>query len=43
MVRIGYTMTGEQAGPRQLVADVVGAEAAGFDFAVASDRYFPWL
>jgi G6PDH family F420-dependent oxidoreductase len=33
----------EQAGPRQLVDDVVTAEQAGFDFAVISDHYFPWL
>jgi G6PDH family F420-dependent oxidoreductase len=43
MVRIGYTMMGEQAGPRQLVDDLVRAEEAGFDFSVASDHYFPWL
>jgi G6PDH family F420-dependent oxidoreductase len=43
MVRIGYTMMGEQAGPRQLVDDVVRAEEVGFDFSVASDHYFPWL
>jgi G6PDH family F420-dependent oxidoreductase len=43
MVQIGYTMMCEQAGPRQLVEDVVAAEAAGFDFAVISDHYFPWL
>jgi G6PDH family F420-dependent oxidoreductase len=43
MVRIGYTMMCEQAGPRQLVADVVRAEEVGFDFSVASDHYFPWL
>jgi G6PDH family F420-dependent oxidoreductase len=40
---IGYTMMGEQAGPRQLVRDVALAEQAGFDFAVISDHYFPWL
>jgi G6PDH family F420-dependent oxidoreductase len=40
---IGYTMMGEQAGPKQLVRDVVLAEQAGFDFAVISDHYFPWL
>jgi G6PDH family F420-dependent oxidoreductase len=40
---IGYTMMCEQAGPKQLVSDVVHAEAAGFDFAVISDHYFPWL
>ncbi|MEU9134213.1 LLM class F420-dependent oxidoreductase [Kitasatospora sp. NPDC048540] len=43
MVRIGYTMMTEQAGPRQLVSDVVRAEEAGFDFSVASDHSFPWL
>ncbi|MCQ8770379.1 TIGR03557 family F420-dependent LLM class oxidoreductase [Streptomyces telluris] len=43
MVRIGYTMMTEQAGPRELVAHVVGAEEAGFDFSVTSDHYFPWL
>lgn len=43
MTRIGYTMMTEQAGPRELVSHVVGAERAGFDFSVISDHYFPWL
>ncbi|WP_137980207.1 TIGR03557 family F420-dependent LLM class oxidoreductase [Streptomyces violaceusniger] len=43
MVRWGYTMMTEQAGPRQLVDDVVRAEQVGFDFSVTSDHYFPWL
>jgi G6PDH family F420-dependent oxidoreductase len=43
MVQWGYTMMGEQAGPRQLVADAVRAEQVGFDFSVISDHYFPWL
>jgi G6PDH family F420-dependent oxidoreductase len=43
MAQWGYTMMGEQAGPRQLVTDVVRAEQVGFDFAVASDHYSPWL
>jgi G6PDH family F420-dependent oxidoreductase len=43
MIKIGYTMMCEQAGPKQLVRDVVLAEEAGFDFAVISDHYFPWL
>ncbi|MFQ6197459.1 LLM class F420-dependent oxidoreductase [Streptomyces sp. NPDC000405] len=43
MARIGYTMMTEQAGPRDLVAHLVGAEEAGFDFSVISDHYFPWL
>ena len=43
MAQIGYTMMCEQTGPKELVADVVTAEAAGFDFAVISDHYFPWV
>ncbi len=43
MTSFGYTLMGEQAGPRQLVRDAVTAEAAGFDFLAASDHYFPWL
>ena len=43
MSLIGYTMMCEQAGPKQLVRDVTLAEQAGFDFAVISDHYFPWL
>lgn len=43
MVEFGYTMLCEQAGPKQLVHDVHNAENAGFDFAVISDHYFPWL
>src|ERR1700682_3848255 len=43
MTLIGYTMMCEQAGPRQLVRGGALAEEAGFDFAVISDHYFPWL
>ncbi|MFF0558113.1 LLM class F420-dependent oxidoreductase [Streptomyces sp. NPDC004266] len=43
MMRIGYTMMTEQAGPRELVGHVVEAERAGFDFSVISDHSFPWL
>jgi G6PDH family F420-dependent oxidoreductase len=39
----GYTMMTEQARPDQLVADVVAAEAAGFEFSVCSDHFQPWL
>src|SRR3954454_22705745 len=42
-MQLGYTMMTEQAGPKDLVGHVVAAEAAGFDFAVCSDHYFPWL
>jgi G6PDH family F420-dependent oxidoreductase len=43
MAEFGYTMMGEQSRPKDLVSDVVAAEEAGFDFAVISDHYFPWL
>ena len=43
MTRIGYTMMCEQSGPKELVRDVQAAEGAGFDFAVISDHYFPWV
>ena len=42
-MQLGYTMMTEQAGPKDLVAHVVAAEQAGFDFAVSSDHFFPWL
>ncbi len=42
-MHVGYTMMTEQAGPRDLVEHVVGAERAGFDFSVTSDHYSPWL
>ena len=43
MTQFGYTLMTEQSGPKQLVGYAVDAEAAGFDFEVASDHYFPWL
>src|SRR6202049_1583551 len=43
MSQIGYTMMCEQAGPKQLVRDVALAKQSGFDFALLSHHYFPWL
>ncbi|MWV49651.1 TIGR03557 family F420-dependent LLM class oxidoreductase [Rathayibacter sp. VKM Ac-2803] len=43
MVRFGYTLMTEQSGPKQLVGYAVDAERLGFDFAVSSDHYSPWL
>ncbi|QCX28806.1 TIGR03557 family F420-dependent LLM class oxidoreductase [Nocardioides jishulii] len=42
-MKLGYTLMTEQSGPRELVRYAQGAEAAGFDFEVSSDHYFPWL
>lgn len=43
MAKIGYTMMCEQTGPKELVRDVQRAEQSGYDFAVISDHYFPWV
>jgi len=43
MTRFGYTIMGEQSGPRDLVRYAQAAEDAGFDFIAASDHYTPWL
>jgi G6PDH family F420-dependent oxidoreductase len=43
MAQIGYTLMCEQTPARQLVNDAATAERTGFDYAVISDHYFPWL
>jgi G6PDH family F420-dependent oxidoreductase len=43
MTEFGYTAMCEQTPVRQLVTDLVAAEAAGFGFSVMSDHYFPWI
>lgn len=43
MASFGYTALCEQTPVRQLVSDLAAAEEAGFDFAVMSDHYFPWI
>jgi G6PDH family F420-dependent oxidoreductase len=43
MVAVGYTLMCEQTAPKELVEYAVRAEEAGFDHAVISDHYYPWL
>jgi len=43
MTNFGYTLMTEQSGPRALVDYAVAAERLGFDFAVSSDHFSPWL
>jgi G6PDH family F420-dependent oxidoreductase len=43
VTRFGYTLSSEEHGPRQLVQHAVAAERAGFDFAVISDHFHPWI
>src|SRR5690606_26709425 len=42
MIQIGYHVSHEQFSPTELLSLVVKAEAAGFDFAIASDHFYPW-
>ncbi|MFC9399026.1 hypothetical protein ACFTWS_38735 [Streptomyces sp. NPDC057027] len=43
MMRNGYTMVSEQAGPHEPAGYVAEAEQAGFDFSVISDHCSPSL
>jgi G6PDH family F420-dependent oxidoreductase len=43
MTAYGYTLMCEEHGPKSLLRNAAGAEAAGFDFAVISDHFNPWL
>lgn len=42
-LRFGYALSSEEHRPRDLVANAARAEAAGFDFAMLSDHFDPWL
>ncbi len=41
-MRIGYFLSSEEWGPRELVAQAQAAQAAGFDGLWISDHYLPW-
>jgi coenzyme F420-dependent glucose-6-phosphate dehydrogenase len=43
MAAIGYTLSSEEHGPRDLVSYARRAEQAGFDFASISDHFHPWV
>lgn len=43
MAEIGYTLSSEEHGPRELVRYARAAEEAGFTFASISDHYHPWI
>ena len=42
MLHLGYKLSSEEFGPRDLVRQAARAEAAGFDFALISDHFHPW-
>jgi len=43
MTEIGYTLSSEEFGPRELVRFAARAEDAGFTFALISDHFHPWI
>ena len=43
MASIGYTLSSEEFGPRELVGLARRAEEVGFDFLSISDHYHPWV
>jgi G6PDH family F420-dependent oxidoreductase len=43
MTTYGYTLFSEMNDPKSLIEQAVAAEEAGFDFAVISDHFHPWL
>ncbi|HEX2031339.1 MAG TPA: TIGR03557 family F420-dependent LLM class oxidoreductase [Actinomycetota bacterium] len=42
MAEIGYTLSSEEQGPRELVRNAARAEEVGFTFALISDHFHPW-
>ncbi len=43
MTALGYALSSEEHGPRDLVANARRAEEAGFTFALISDHFHPWI
>jgi G6PDH family F420-dependent oxidoreductase len=43
VIELGYALSSEELGPRELTANARRAEEAGFEFALVSDHYHPWL
>ena len=43
MTAIGYALSSEEHGPRDLVRNAARAEEAGFSFALISDHFHPWI
>lgn len=41
-LQIGYSLSSEEAQPKELVRYAQEAEDAGFRFAVISDHFHPW-
>ena len=42
-LRLGYKLSSEERGPRELVRDARLAEESGFSFGLISDHFHPWI
>ena len=42
-MKIGYFLSGEEWGPRDLIAQAVKAQESGFEGLWISDHYHPWI
>jgi len=42
MINLGYTLSSEEFGPRDLVRFAARAEESGFEYALISDHFHPW-
>jgi len=40
---LGYTLSSEEHGPKELVDNALRAEGSGFDFVSISDHFHPWV
>jgi G6PDH family F420-dependent oxidoreductase len=43
VAQVGFTLSSEEFGPRELVVFARSAEEAGFDFLSVSDHFHPWV
>jgi G6PDH family F420-dependent oxidoreductase len=43
LAKLGYTLSSEEFGPRELVRWAARAEEVGFDFVSISDHFHPWV
>jgi coenzyme F420-dependent glucose-6-phosphate dehydrogenase len=43
VIRLGYALSSEEHAPANLVRNAAQAEEAGFEFALISDHYHPWI
>jgi alkanesulfonate monooxygenase SsuD/methylene tetrahydromethanopterin reductase-like flavin-dependent oxidoreductase (luciferase family) len=41
--KIGYKLCSEEQSPQELIAYARRAEEVGFDFAMISDHFHPWI